>query len=278
MPNYSFLMSIYSNVTIEELHLSVSSMLEQSVKPEQIVIVCDGPISNELTNAIEAYKDTFPDLFTFVILDENHGLAYALNQGLKECRNELVARMDSDDYSRSSRCEKQIECFIHDPELVIVGTDVENFQGSIDNILPIKKQRPYLYPDIKKALRRSCPFAHPSIMYKKSKVLACGGYDPDLRRRQDYDLFSKMINGYGLKAINIHEPLLLFRVDDSYYKRNKSIDSCLSRIKVQHRIYCRKECSVMDLIYIIAVMLISMALPQKQYELLINLFKSKKIQ
>ncbi len=276
MYKYSVLMSVYKKVEPGEFRLSMDSMLNQTVKPEQIVIVLDGPILDELDKVIKDYLLQFNDIITIVPLKENKGLAVALNEGLKRCRNEYIARMDSDDYSKNTRCEKQLNCFERIPELVLVGTGVENFQGTIDNILPVKKTRPTQFEDIKRTLRRSSPFAHPSVMYKKSAVLACGGYDPELRRRQDYDLFSKMVNGYGYKAINIDEPLLLFRVENSYYSRNKNKESCKSRIKVQKRILKRKECSVLDYMYIWTAMHISMFLPNNMYAVLTNTIKAKR--
>ena len=275
MNQYSVLMSVYKNVKKEELELSISSMLCQTVTPEQVVIVIDGPISTELRKVINQFLERYSDIFTIVDLPVNQGLAYALNMGLEQCRNELVARMDSDDFSLPERCEKQLNEFEKDSDLVLLGTMTQNFIDVPENIQPFIKKRPTQFGEIKKALRRNSPFSHPTIMYKKSKVLACGGYDPKLRRRQDYDLFSKMVNSKSYKAKNLQEVLLLFRADENYIIRNKNKESCKNRIEVQKRIYKRKECSFIDYIYIVCAMLVSMILPTNIYRKFYYAIKSK---
>lgn len=265
MENYSVLMAVYFKVKPEELELSVSSMVKQTVPPDQFVIVYDGPVGSELKDVIEEYKSNNPGMFTIVQLCKNMGLAYALNQGIEACRNELIARMDSDDYSVPTRCEKQLKEFEMNSNLAILGTGVANFKDTIDNVLPLSKKRPLDNDGIKKMLRRSSPFAHSSVMYKKSAVKAVGGYDPELRRRQDYDLFSKMINSYKFEAANLEEKLLYFRAEDGFVSRNKNIESCKSRLLVQKRILMRGECSVFDYLYIWFAMIVSMILPDRIY-------------
>lgn len=259
-------MSVYSKVKADELITSINSMLKQTAPPEQFVLVEDGPLPDILEKAINDYETTNPGLFTIVRLKVNSGLAVALNEGLSVARNELVARMDSDDYSLPTRCEKQLSVFEKDEELALLGTETAHFIGDIDHRVPLTKTRPHDWDGIKKTLRRFSPFAHPSVMYKKSAVLACGGYDPILRRRQDYDLFSKMVNGYNYKAENVPEVLLLFRADEDFLLRNKNWDSCKSRIKVQRRIFKRGECSILDYLYIVCSMVASFILPKGIYK------------
>ena len=263
---YSVLMSVYSKVKTEELKISIDSMLRQTVPPEQFVLVEDGPLPGFLDELIRDYDNSNAGLFTIVKLKENSGLAVALNEGLSVARNELVARMDSDDYSLPTRCEKQLKRFANDENLILIGTDTAHFIDQIDHRIPMTKTRPHDWEGIKKTLRRFSPFAHPSVMYKRSAVLACGGYDPILRRRQDYDLFSKMVNGYNYKAENIPEVLLLFRADRDFLLRNKNWDSCKSRIRVQRRIYKRKECSLYDYLYVVFSMIATFILPMSLYE------------
>lgn len=276
MEKYSVLMSAYAKVNPDELTLSINSMLNQTIKPDQFILIWDGPVGDELRNVVSKFDRDNPGVFTIVQLPENHGLAYALNRGIDVSRNELIARMDSDDYSDPTRCEKQLKAFEADPELALLGTCVHNFQGTIDNIIPLNKTRPLDNEGIKQKLRRFSPFAHPSIMYKKSAVLACGGYDPELRRRQDYDLFSKMVNSYGYKAANLEEKLLFFRAEDGFVSRNKNKESCRSRIDVQKRIYKRGECSIIDYMYIWCAMKASIYLPTGLYEKLYSRIKSTK--
>lgn len=158
MEKYSVLMSAYAKVNPEELKLSVSSMLNQTVKPEQFILIWDGPVGDELKNVVNEFEQVNDGVFTIIQLPENHGLAYALNKGIEASRNELIARMDSDDYSDPTRCEKQLKAFAADSELTLLGTCVYNFEGSIDNIIPLNKTRPLDNEGIKQKLRRFSPF------------------------------------------------------------------------------------------------------------------------
>ncbi len=273
---YSFLMSVYKKEDARALSISVDSMLKQTWMPDQIVIVKDGPLTEKLDAVLLEYETKHGDIFTVVGYEENKGLAYALNFGLKACRNEFVARMDSDDYSVETRCEKQISAFENDPELVLVGTNMQYFQDSIENISEDIRVYPADDKEIKKALRRYSPFSHPSVMFKRSEVLACGGYDETLRRRQDIDLFSRLIVHNGKKAANIQEPLILFRRDESYYSRNKNKESCNNRISVQKKIYKRGDCRLTDYLYVWTIMTASKLMPNGLYGLLYSKMKNKK--
>ncbi len=274
MDNYSVLMSVYDKVVPEELDVSIGSMVNQTVAPEQFVIVWDGQVRQQLREIVRKYQIQHPDLFTFVQLERNMGLAYALNAGLEVCRNELVARMDSDDYSVSTRCEKQLLAFDKNPDLALLGTLVQNFVGAPDNIVGTAKTRPIDLESIKKVIRRYSPFSHPSVMYRKSIVAAVGSYDSQLRRRQDFDLFSRIVNS-GYVAENLNEVLLLFRADENYHTRNKNKESCKSRIIVQKKIYKRGHCSLSDYLFIWFSMKISMIMPARLYKTLSIILKKR---
>ena len=273
---YSFLMSVYKKENVDDLTMSINSMLCQTLIPEQIVIVKDGTLTTELDKKLQEYETNHAGLFTVIGYDENKGLAYALNFGLKACRNELVARMDSDDYSMPTRCEKQVAAFENDPELTIVGSNMKYFQNSIEDISADMRVYPADDASIKKALRRYSPFSHPSVMFKKSVILECGGYDETLRRRQDIDLFSRVIVHNQKKAANIQEALLLFRRDESYYTRNKNAESCNNRIAVQKKIYKRGDCRFIDYLYVWTIMTASKKIPNKLYIKLYSKIKNKK--
>lgn len=159
--------------------------------------------------------------------EKNLGLGLALNVGLKACRNELVARMDTDDCSKPERCEKQLKRFEEKPYLAVVGSHIDEFVGDISNVVS-KRIVPITSEEIYNFAKRRSAFNHPSVMYSKSAVLANGGY-ADLKRNQDVDLFGRMqFNGY--KAENIDESLLWFRSSDELAKRRKSWENSWSYI------------------------------------------------
>lgn len=245
---YSVLMSVYYKEKPEYLLVSIKSMLNQTYKPDEIVLVKDGQLSEELNQVINDFIKEEPFLFKVVVLKENLGLAKALDEGLKNCKNELVARMDSDDISLPKRCELQMEVFERDPNLSIVGTMIDEFYDEPSNIVS-SRIVPVHHEDIVKFIKRRSPFNHPTVMYKKSAVTSSGGYG-ELRRKQDLDLFSRMINN-DLKAYNINQSLLLFRSNRDNFQRRKSWDNCRSYINVEVAIWKRGHCSLTDLAVVI---------------------------
>lgn len=245
---YSVLMSVYIEEQPKHVKQSLDSMLNQTQIPDQIVLVKDGPLNQELDALIKQYSKLQSITFTIVSLQNNVGLAKALDEGLEYCHNDLVARMDTDDISLPKRCELQIEAFMNNPELCIIGTMIDEFYDKPSNIVSTRNV-PTDHDDIIKFIRRRSPFNHPSVMFKKSEVIRCGGYGK-FRRKQDLDLFSRMMNN-GCKGANINQSLLLFRSDENNFKRRKSWSYCKSYIDVQFAIWKRGHCSLFDLAYVI---------------------------
>ncbi|MGN8646345.1 glycosyltransferase [Gracilibacillus sp. HCP3S3_G5_1] len=227
--NYSVLMSVYYKEKPEYLKLSIESMLSQTLKPNEIIIVKDGPLTFDLEELISSYKSSYPSIFSIVALEENKGLGLALNEGLKVSRNELIARMDTDDISLLNRCELQVNEFNKDPELVILGSHIDEFYDEPDNIIS-SRVVPLTSEEIMSFSRRRNPFNHPTVMYKKTEVLRLGGYK-NYRRNQDLDLFVRMLNN-GCKGKNINKSLLLFRANRDNLKRRKSWEKCRSYMEM----------------------------------------------
>jgi glycosyltransferase involved in cell wall biosynthesis len=251
-------MSIYKKENPKYFVESLDSMVNQTLLPDEIVIVKDGELTGELEKIIREYVDRYPELFNIIPLKENVGLGRALDEGIKYCRNELVARMDTDDISLPERCELQVKLFNEKPELAIVGTMIDEFSVNPKNIIS-SRVVPTTNDEIYKFMKRRSPFNHPTVMYKKSEVIRCGGYGK-MRRKQDLDLFSRMINN-GCKAQNIEKSLLLFRSNEDNFKRRKSWSYCKSYIVVQLEIWKRGHCSFIDLAYVITGQLVMFLAP-----------------
>lgn len=213
--NYSVLMSVYYKEKPEYLREAMQSMFDQTVPTNDFVLVCDGPLTKELDSVIEEMQKEHSELHV-VRLKKNGGLGNALNYGMKFCKNELVARMDSDDISYSNRCEKQLEIFQKMKKVSICSGIIEEFienKDCIENmrVLPEKNWEILLY-----AKRRN-PFNHPCVMYKKSDVLAAGGYQ-DFFLLEDYYLWVRMLLN-DCQGYNLQEPLLRMRTGSELYKR-----------------------------------------------------------
>lgn len=269
---YSVLMSVYSKEKPEYLKLSIESMLNQTLPPLDFVLVKDGPLTEELNEVINLYKEKHPQLLNIIEIKKNVGLGKALDEGIKHCRYELIARMDSDDISLPSRCEKQLRVFNDNSEYSIVGTMIDEFYDDPTKIVS-SRIVPVAHQEIFQFMKRRSPFNHPTVMYKKNEVLKVGGYG-DLPRKQDLDLFSRMINN-GCKAFNIAESLVLFRSNEDNFLRRKSWGYCKSYISVQYRIWKRGHCSLIDLLYVICGQLLVLLSPVWFLKWLSNKFLRK---
>lgn len=213
---YSVLMSVYSKEKKEYLEQAICSIMSQTIPPNDFVIVCDGPLSPELDAIITKFYFENSDVIQVMRLEKNQGLGNALNAGIKICKNELIARMDSDDISRPYRCEKELEIFARHPEISIVGSVVEEFSTSPDQVEAMRMV-PEKNEDIIQFAKMRCPFNHPSVMFKKSDVIKAGNY-AITRYAQDYYLWIKMLIA-GYQGYNIQEPLVWMRVTDNLFKR-----------------------------------------------------------
>lgn len=275
MEKYSVLMSVYHKDSPDELKQSIESMLNQTVLCDQFVLFMDGPLTDDLKEVINEYKEKNPTLFTIKGFKENKGLGRALDAGLKYCKNDLVARMDADDISLPMRCEKLLKLFCMHKKLGLAGTNIDEFYDNPSHIVS-SRIVPSDYKSICKFMRRRSPFNHPSVMFRKSEVIRCGGYGK-MKRKQDLDLFARMINN-GVYALNINESLLLFRSNEGNYKRRKSWEYCKSYIEVEKENYKRGYCSLLDLIIVTVGQIVMHIAPMGMMKLLSDRFlrKSKK--
>lgn len=260
MEKYSVLMSLYCKEKPEYLRQAVDSMRGQTVKPDEIVIVEDGPLTEALYTVVKEYAEAQPDVFHIVKSEKNIGLGMALNLGLKECRNELVARMDTDDIAKPERCEKQLAAFRDNPELAIVGAYVDEFHDTPEQVVSTRAV-PQTHEEIYQFAKKRSAFNHPAVMYRKSKVLEHGGYS-DLRRNQDVDLFGRMLFG-GCKARNIGEALLWFRSNDALAKRRKSWENTKSYIDTIKRFWKMGYASFTDYMIVATAQTVMFLLPVK---------------
>ncbi|WP_088188409.1 glycosyltransferase [Desulfosporosinus sp. FKA] len=227
MEKYSVLMSLYKKEKPEYLRLAIDSMLNQTVAPDEIIIVKDGPLTDELEAVLQEYTTANPALFNIVPSEKNLGLGMALNLGLQHCKNELVARMDTDDIAKPDRCEKQLRVYEYTPDLSLLGSSVDEFYSAPSQVVS-RRVVPTEHKVIYEYAKKRSAFNHPTVMYKKSKVLEVGGYG-NLRRNQDVDLFGRMIFS-GCFAGNIEESLLWFRSNDDLAKRRKCWENSKSYI------------------------------------------------
>lgn len=227
--SYSVLMSVYFKEKPGYLGQSMESILNQTVKTDDFVLVCDGPLNDELDAVIEDMQMKFNSVLNVIRLQTNGGLGNALNEGIKHCKNELVARMDSDDISYPDRCEKQISIFNSKPEISICSGIVEEFSKN-PYIVDARRVPPEINEEILEFAKSRNPFNHPCVMYKKSAVEAVGSYQ-DFYLLEDYFLWVRMLIA-GYKGYNIQSPLLHMRAGSDMYKRRGGFSYVVSQIKL----------------------------------------------
>jgi glycosyltransferase involved in cell wall biosynthesis len=238
--NFSVLLSLYYKENPAYFRESLHSIFNQTVSPTEVILVKDGPLTSELDNIIEEYKVKYCNL-KIIALPENIGLGPALNEGLKHCSHELVARMDTDDINKYNRFEKQIELFEQNPNIDIVSSWIDEFHDSINDIISVRKL-PETHEQLKKYAKSRCPINHPVVMYKKSKVLEVGGYEL-IGFLDDYVLWMKMLQK-GAIFYNIQESLLFFRSNKDMYKRRGGIKYAIDECKLEWMFYKRRMISL----------------------------------
>ncbi|MCW2817851.1 MAG: glycosyl transferase family 2 [Marmoricola sp.] len=207
-----------------------STVHDQTRRPAQVVLVQDGPVPTDLAEEIAGLVRESPVPVSHVEMPANVGLGPALDAGLAACEHEVVARMDADDLSVPDRFEKQLP-FI-EAGADIVGSGLWEFGESVEDV--VGRRTPPTDPDeIRRVIRFRDPFNHPTVVYRRSAVLAAGGYT-DMALMEDYLLFTRMVVGGAVPA-NIAEPLVHYRVGEGAYARRGGLALLRSEVALQRR-------------------------------------------
>ena len=213
MNKFSVLLSVYHKEQTSYMRLSLDSIFNQTVKPTEVILVEDGPLTPELYNVIDEYSQEHKEL-KVIKLAKNGGLGNALNEGMKHCSYELVARMDTDDVCKPHRFERQLQLFKEHPEVDVCSSWIDEFVDDTNNVVSLRKL-PEQNDDIVKYAKGRCPVNHPAVMYRRSKVMEVGGYQGF---PEDSYLWVKLMMA-GAVFYNIQESLIYFRTSDDVYKR-----------------------------------------------------------
>lgn len=256
-PRYSVLMAIWKGDSPELLRGAISSMLSQTVTPDEIVIVCDGSITEDLNEVISSFHPSGSKMI-IVRLEQNHGLGYALAKGVETCSNEFIARMDADDWSVPDRIERELDCMLQGGSLDVVGSNINEYSNTLDNIVS-EAVKPEHHDDIEHFAHRRNPVCHVTLLFRRSSILRVGNYKP-FRKAQDYELVARALKS-GLRFYNIQEPLVLVNAGDDYYKRRGGMTYLKRIIEVKIEIYKDGFYSLTDLIVGLSAHVISCAMP-----------------
>ncbi len=207
-----------------------SAVHDQTLRPDHVVLVQDGPVPEALAECIDQLRSDCPVPLTFVQLEHNLGLGPALDAGLAASPHDVIARMDSDDVAMPRRFEVQLPLIAAGAD--IVGSGLLEFGRDTDDIVG-QRTPPSDPDDIRRYARIHDPFNHPTVIYRRAAVVAAGGYG-HLPLMEDYWLFARMLAN-GAKPANITEPLVYYRVGDGAYQRRGGRNLLRSELALQRR-------------------------------------------
>ena len=272
----SLLISLYHKENSLALEQCFQSMwIDQTIQPNEIILVLDGPIGEELGECVTKWQKMIGKPLKIIPLKQNIGLGKALNKGLEHCSNEWVFRMDTDDICKHNRFEKQIQFIQSHPNVVLFGGQIIEFDKDIEDTSGMKTV-PISNNEIKKFAEKRCPFNHMTVAYKKSVIQELGGYQHHLFM-EDYNLWLRVI-GKGYEVANLSEVILYARVGNGMHARRKGFEYIKSEKQLLN---LKKELGLQNPIHANMLFLIRSAfrlMPSSLLGTIYNTFLRKKVE
>lgn len=233
MSDISILMSVYKSEKPAFLDRALQSVWDdQSVKPDKIVLVQDGPVGDELSEVLNQWEKKLGDDLCLLKNDINIGLTKSLIKGLSQITTKYVARMDSDDISLSDRFQKQLAFLEENPNISVVGCGIQEFSERNDNMGV--RRYPRTTKDAIKTIYKANPLAHPAVMMRMSMFREGISYNPNYRTTQDLALWLDVLAA-GYEVANLDEILLKFRREDAIYHRRANRKDSWLELKIHER-------------------------------------------
>ena len=238
--SFSVLMSVYYKENPQYFRRALqSNIIDQKMPPTQLVLVCDGPLTEELDEVINEYENNYPNIMKVCRLDENNGLGNALRYGLTQCDYDLVARSDSDDVCTPNRFALQVAYMEANPEIAASSGTIDEF--SEDYTKPQRvKHMPLTHEELCKYAKKRNPLNHMATIFRKKDILEVGSYE-HLQYLEDYFLWVKLIAA-NKKISNLDELLVHAcvgngmverRGDKRYIKSWKALGKYMIKYKLQ---------------------------------------------
>ena len=242
----SVLMSVYAKENASFFNTAIESILvNQSRKPDEFVLVCDGPLTLELDQVITKYKDAFPNSFIVYRLKKNVGLGKALKYGLKKCRYNIIIRADSDDICALNRIKTQFDYLVAHPDISIVGSHIDEFIDNWKMPTNIKKM-PLSNEELIKMAKFRNPINHMTVAFRRDDILKIGSYR-HIPYIEDYELWVRAIIN-GCKLANIDEVLVHARIGNGMVKRRGNKQYIKSWKKLCEYMYAKRMINKRELI------------------------------
>lgn len=226
---FSVSMCVYCGDDPQNFSKAVDSVLNQSVPPDEVVLVVDGPVPPAIDEVIGKFG--VQENFKIVRLTENRGHGVARRTGLEHCTHSLVALMDADDICVFDRFEKQLAAFEVNPKASIVGGQIMEFVDRLENVVGYRTV-PLTDSQIREYLKIRCPMNQVTVMFRKEDVISVGGYQ-DWYCNEDYYLWVRMYLA-GMQFVNVPEILVQVRVGEDMYRRRGGWRYFTSEARLQH--------------------------------------------
>ena len=214
--NYSVIMSVYNKVNPNHLKISINSILEQTFKPTEFILIKDGPLTRLQEEVINECIKNNKNIFKVYNFEQNHGAGVAYNKGIEMCTNKWAAIMDSDDYAIKTKFEKQLNYLAQHDDIDAIGSNAVEFLNDIDNVVSTRIM-PETNEKIIKFGHGRCPMIQPTVIFKVDTVNNVGSYQHS-PLTEDFDLYIRMIMD-NCKFYNYQEILYYIRTSDDFFKR-----------------------------------------------------------
>lgn len=267
-PKVSVVMPAYN--AEKYISTAIESILNQTFKEFEFIIIDDGS-TDSTWEVISRYANKDGRVVP-VKNERNLKICKSLTKGIDKARADLIARMDADDWAYPERLKYQVEFMERNPEVVILGNAIEVCDKNINPI----NTRKYVQTDkkIRKRILKNSPFAHPTVMYRKSAVLEAGGYDSGLADIEDYDLYFRL--GKLGRFANLDETLLKLRTHSASVSNRKINKQAWGTLKIKLKAIFSYGYmpSISDIIYLVFHLLGNMLIPAKAKFKFLNVLRS----
>lgn len=271
---FSVLISVYRKEKTEYLRTALQSIINQTLKPSEIVIVKDGLLTRDLDDCIKEYESQYSELIKIIAFKENRGLGLALRDGVIACKYDYIARMDSDDIAKPERFAKQFQYLKQHPKTALLGTWITEFSKD-KNKADTLTELPCTHQEILKYAKKRNPFRHMTMVLKKEAVIKAGNYRNFLWF-EDYDLWVRMLQK-GYIAANIPEYLVNVRADGEMFARRGGWQYLKQDYRFQRFLLKIDFISVLEFLANILIRTAVRLVPNKMRNLFYILFLRKRI-
>lgn len=236
---FSVILPIYIKVDFYTFQKSFNSIINQTLKPDEILIIFDGPIKKKIDIFLKIQKKKY-SFIRIINFKKNYGLGHVLNYAVKKCNYEYIARCDADDISKKNRFKKQIKFLIRYPKVDVLGTNIIEL---FNNKFYSKKKMPCNHDNIIKQLNFRNPINHSSVIFKKKKLVQSGNYK-EMFYFEDYYMWFRMVKK-GCYFKNMSEYLVYMNVDENFYNRRTGLKYFKYYLVFLKRLYKEKNINIL---------------------------------